>query len=86
MDYYSKRAAFLRELRDFILDQNNVNKRVSLAVLELRFGLRYGFGKGLIIKSIKLFIPYGYVQLDGETLMIYGKEKKKDSAPPPERS
>jgi hypothetical protein len=45
------------------------------------YGLLGFFGRSVIIKGINLFKQYGYVELEGELIIIHGK-KVQDTVSP----
>jgi hypothetical protein len=77
VDYYSRKSLFYRELRAFIFDRQNTERKVPIERLELIFAQRFGFTKNSIIKALQPFIKFGYAELIDDVVLIHGKPQGK---------
>lgn len=70
MSYYEQKRRFLGDIQNIVED--NKGKDVEIAVLEYKFGLKYGFSKQAILKSLKMYEDLGKIEIDDKLVKIKG--------------
>ena len=71
MSYYEQKKRFYSEIQSLVED--NQGKDIELSVLEYKFGLKYGFSRTAIIKSLKLYEDLGKIEVTEKVVKVRGK-------------
>jgi hypothetical protein len=74
LDYYSRKSAFSRDLREYIMKPENANTKVSLAIIERRYAQRYGFSLKQILAALLPYERLGYALVTENAVYIHGKK------------
>ena len=65
-NYYSMKRLFIAEIQGLITNPKNKDKILSISELELKYGLKYGFGRSSIEKNIKVYERLGMIEMKNE--------------------
>ena len=74
LDYYSRKAAFHREIKNIVNNDLNFNKKFSISSLEIEYSGKYGFSRSTIIKAFQPFEKIGRVEITEHHIIFHGKK------------
>jgi len=83
VDFYTRKKAFLRSLRQAILIEEVGKQSTFLSVWEIKYGAEYGFGRKQIDKALKPYVNMGFVEIIGDVIHIKRGEKTTTQASTP---
>lgn len=68
MSYYEQRRRFLEDIQSLV--ENNSGKEIPLAALERKYGLKYGFSKGAVVRGLQMYSDLDKVSIVDEVVKI----------------
>lgn len=70
INYYRSKMRFFSELDETVNTMRGSGKELSIAELELKYGLKYGYGRGSILKRLRIHEELGVIDITDNKIVF----------------